>query len=615
MASRTKQSVLAWMVLALIRSVCAEPIPAALNKRATDATAADNDTDTNDSMWDPSKDDLYYEWDDLTDPYGQYDSYTLNITGDYLLGDDADESFCSDEDFGFDGDAPLPDPEEIEYVSNITTVSYDEIVAQSKVLKQELSPDFSAAGTLAWLENWIQNNMSHVNYDDTEFINAFLDSIRPIWNGADPDRRLNFRCTIDSPCYAGVAPPSLDTDIRFAWRVMIAMQNMNTFWSMQVDLWQSVSVWFSASQFDAIWNRLSRDGSTMSYPGILPSGVSAGKNFIKILGTLNEALRNRIDFVAPYLGLVIDLIRLVNPTPELPPLIPNADIHAHFADYMDDHTRTTRRSFDRIMSGDPFDPTSGFYTVLLGSPQSYLPDDQDVLTYSVSDQAFMTATEQLRRSMGVALVNMWYSMTGQHFGTIVDGRWNTPASCSGRDGFWYPLCLVADFPGLTGWRQAFAMVTGRSNGVTLRQVENPAFRILNDGFFTNPRGHWRWNARQVLEGSLQCQSTRMRSNQFNNQNRFLDLFLPINRLGAVAAQNSHDRFRSNAARAGAADRTDGVILYQSSMDDEDPCFWAVPVVFGLYDVGFRGSTIRARDQLALASLTMRTYIAESRRRA
>lgn len=607
MVSTPKQSVFAWAVVssALIHSVCAEPIP------RTDADANDDDGDQG---WDPSKNDISFEWDDLTDPYGQYDTYTLNITGDYLLYGNATAS-SGEDDFGFSSSSPPPpEPQDITYVSNITTVSYADIVAQSEVLKRE-EPDFSAAGTLAWLETWIQTNMSHVNYDDgTEFINAFLDSIRPIWNGADPDRRLNFRCTIDAPCNAGLAPPSLDTDVRYAWRVMIAMQNMNTFWSMQVDLWQSVSIWFAA-QFDAIWNRLSRDGSTMAYPGLLPSGVSAGKNFIKVLATLNEALQNRIDFVAPYLGLVIDMIRLINPTPELPPLIPNADIQARFADYIDSHTLTTRRSFARIMSGDPFDPTSGFYSVLLGSPQAYLPDDQNALTYSVADQAFVTASEDLRRSMGAALVNMWYSMTGQHFGTVIDRRWDTPASCSGRDGFSYPICLVANFPGLTGWRQAFAMVTGARAGIGLRQVENPAFRILNDDYFTNPRGHWRWNARQVLEGSLQCQSTRMRNNQFNNQNRLLDLFLPINRLSAFGAQDSVNRFVSNAARAGAVDREDGVVLYESSMDNEDPCFWAVPVVFGLYDVGFRGSAIRARDQLVLASRTMQAYIRAHRRSA
>lgn len=360
---------------------------------------------------------------------------------------------------------------------------------------------------------------------------------------------------------------------------------------------------------------MSRDGSTISYVGLLPSGVSAGKNFIKVLGTLNEALRTQIDFVAPYLGLVIDLIRLINPTPELAPLIPNADIQARFADYIDSHSLTTRRSFDRIMRGNPFDPTSGFYTVLLGSPQAYLPDDQNALTYSVADQAFVAASEQLRRSMGAALVNMWYSMTGQHFGTIIDRRWNTPASYSGRDGFSYPICLVSNFPGLPGWRQAFAMVTGARAGVSLRRVENPAFRILNDDYFTNPRGQWRWNARQVLEGSLKCQSTRMRNNQFNNQNRFLDLFLPINSLGAIGAQDSVNRFVSNTGRAGAADREDGVVLYESSMDEEDPCFWAVPVVFGLYDIGFRGSAIRARDQLSLASQTMQGYIRSYRRAA
>lgn len=606
MGSRTKQSVFACVALALISRASSEPIPSVPSGTASTTTPG-NDTDADGNAWDPSTDDIYFVWDDLTDPYGQYGTYTLNITGDYLAN--ANES--SGEDFGFGpGDPPPPEPEEIQYVSNITTVSYDDIVAQSAVLKQEL--DFSAAGTLAWLENWIQTNMSDVDYTSQEFISAFLDSIRPIWNGADPDRRLNFRCTIDSPCNAGLTPPSLDPDVRYAWRVLIAMQNMNTFWSLQVDLWLSVSVWFG-SQFDAIWNRLSRDGSTMSYPGLLPSGVSAGKNLIKVLGTLNAALRTQLDFVAPYLGLVIDLIRIVNPTPELPPLIPNADIQAHFADYIDSQTRTARRSFDRIMSSDPFDPTTGFYSVLLASPQAYLPDDQNALTYSVADQAFVTASEQLRRNMGAALVNMWYSMTGQHFGTIIDRRWNTPASCSGRDGFSYPVCLVSNFPGLTGWRQAFGMAAGTRTGLGIRNVENPAFRILDDNYFTNPRGHWRWNARQVLEGSLQCQSTRMRNNQFNNQNRLLDLFLPINSLSALGAQDSTTRFVRNAAHAAAADREDGVVLYESSMDDEDPCFWAVPVVFGLYDIGFRGSAIRARDQLILASQTMQQYIRSFRR--
>lgn len=191
MSSRSKQSVFAWVVLALISSAGAEPIPKApsvianvetLNKRATNTTASGNDTETDDGAWNPSKDDIYNEWDDLTDPYGQYDTYTLNINGDYLENDDLDES--NDGDFGFD--SPLPDPEAVEYVSNITTVRSHDIAAQSEVLKQE--PDFSAAGTLEWLENWIKNNMSQVNYDNQEFISAFLDSIRPIWNGADPDR-------------------------------------------------------------------------------------------------------------------------------------------------------------------------------------------------------------------------------------------------------------------------------------------------------------------------------------------------------------------------------------------------------------------------------------------
>lgn len=364
MACRTKQSVFACVVLALISSSSTEPIPNVpsitvnsniLGKRLTSTTATGDDAAADGNAWDPLTDDVSFQWDDLTDPYGEYDMFTLNITGDYL----ANNNESNDGDFGFDN-STIPEPEEIEYSSNITTVSYDDVVAQSGFVKQE--PDFTVAGTLVWLENWIKNNMSQVDYDNTEFISAFLDSIRPIWPGADPARRLNFRCTIDSPCNAGITPPSLDTDVRYAWRVMIAMQNMNTFWSLQVDLWQSVSVWFAA-QFDAIWNRLSRDGSTMSYPGLLPSWVSAGKNFIKVLGTLNEALKSQIEFVAPYLGLVIDMIRLINPTPELPPLIPNADIQARFADYIAGHARTTRRSFDRIMSGDPFDPTSGFYTI------------------------------------------------------------------------------------------------------------------------------------------------------------------------------------------------------------------------------------------------------------
>lgn len=420
-----------------------------------------------------------------------------------------------------------------------------------------------------------------------------MESISYLWPGLAGGGVIDFYCSFSNPCAADTGPPSADPDAVNAWYVQWAMQNMLNYYKTSFDVIGQAQSDFASSYEGNLYNVFSRGDQNYNYNAVLNPVWDGVKQVFKIMSSYQKEIYEAGETVTlkavgdlfPVVDAIKDIITsLSGPSVVMPAQIPNAEFSAQFSDMILQQRNTTEQAFLSIVNSDPNDPITGILTVLKAKPDAFIG-----VVHTYGDQTVTDMTAQYLHSLSVAWVNAYYSSIGQVFMYINDADdWDNDDDCDGDGSFNYPICLRGDDAYIGGFGLGVAPYPnpgGNQDIGSYKDTESAQFVYLNDATFT--QAPYNFNAQDALVGSLKCQLSRSAAGTFNS-----DFWKSTN--GDIQEERrDYDVDLYSMDMQGVTDKGAGIMLYSSSLDPDDDCFWAIPVIDNLYSIysvlGYYGS--------------------------